>query len=337
MPEAARSPSPLPFFRAVNAYQQTEALKAAIELDLFTAIAEGKTASAAIAERVGVPERGARILSDYLVTMGLLEKTAGSYALTQDSALFLDRRSPAYLGGALAFLLSDEIRGAFGRLTECVRKGGTCMDEEGTLVRDNPIWVTFARAMAPVMAQPAERLAQRAARAAGPLKVLDLAAGHGLFGIAVARRNAEAQVFAVDWPSVLEVAHSNAVRAGVENRHHLLPGSAFEREFGEGYDLALVTNFLHHFDRPTCEALLRKIRTSLGGHGQVAILDFIPNDDRVTPPEAAAFSLTMLVSTPLGDTHTYADLDAMCKAAGFAGTELVRLDSLPAAIVLGHC
>ena len=98
---------------------------------------------------------------------------------------------------------------------------------------DNPVWVAFARAMGPVMRLPAELLAGLVGGDAGqPLRVLDVAAGHGLFGIAVARRYPKATVTALDWPAVLAVAAENARAAGVADRHALLPGDAFDDRLG---------------------------------------------------------------------------------------------------------
>src|SRR5688500_15332922 len=102
-------PSPMLFLQTVNAFQRSAALKAAIELDLFTAIAEGKQTPADLAGRCAASERGVRILADYLVAAGFVTKTDGRYALTPDSAAFLDRRSPAYMGGVTEFMLSPQI------------------------------------------------------------------------------------------------------------------------------------------------------------------------------------------------------------------------------------
>jgi SAM-dependent methyltransferase len=107
---------------------------------------------------------------------------------------------------------------------------------------------------------------------------------------------------------VLEVARGNARKAGVEDRYHLLPGSAFDVEYGGPYDIVLLTDFLHHFDPPTCVGLLRKVRAALRPGGRAAALEFVPNEDRVSPPIAAAFSLTMLASTTAGDTYAFHEL-----------------------------
>jgi hypothetical protein len=153
-----QGPSPALFFEAANAFQRTEALRAAIELDLFTHIASGHHAADRLAAACGASERGVRILADYLVIAGFLRKSDGRYELTSDSQVFLTRSSPAYLGGALEFLLTPQLRECFTRLTDAVRRGGTAASDEGTVSHDNPIWVAFARAMGPMMTPQAELL-----------------------------------------------------------------------------------------------------------------------------------------------------------------------------------
>jgi 2-polyprenyl-3-methyl-5-hydroxy-6-metoxy-1,4-benzoquinol methylase len=326
--------APLRFIEAVTAYQRTAALKTAIELDLFTAIdeeeqenADGAGASAAaVGARCGAAERGVRILCDYLVVAGFLSKQGQRYALTAEAARFLTRRSPTYIGGSVEFMLAPTQMEAFTHLTEAVRSGHTALPAEGSTTPDNPMWVRFARGMAPMMRQPAKLLAALVDPAASePLRVLDIAAGHGLYGITIATRNPQAEVTALDWAAVLEVARENARAAGVEARFHTIPGSAFEAEYGTGYDLVLLTNFIHHFDPPTCEGLLRRVHAALREGGRVAILDRVPNEDRVSPPAAAQFALTMLAQTPGGDVYPFAELDRMAQSAGFQGSELHAL------------
>src|SRR6516164_2525586 len=150
-----QQPTPERFFNLLNAHQQTEALKTAVDLEVFTAIAEGKTTAAAIADRCKAAERGMRTLCDFLTIHGVLTKDGTQYGLAPDTAVFLNKKSPAYIGGATEFLLSPHSREAFGMLTEAVRRGGTAMGE-GSTVAENPDWVTFARAMMPLMRMPAQ-------------------------------------------------------------------------------------------------------------------------------------------------------------------------------------
>lgn len=317
-----QQPTPERFFNAMNAHQQTEAMKTAVELDVFTAIAEGNTTAASIAKRCQAAERGVRTLCDFLTIHEFLTKEGTQYGLAADTAVFLNRKSPAYVGGAIEFMLNPHVREGFARLTEAVRKGGTARGGEGSTVAENPEWVTFARAMMPLMRMPAQMVAAELRKGGEAHKVLDIAAGHGMYGISVAKENPDAQIYGADWKNVLEVAKANAQAMGVGDRYHLIPGSAFETDFGSGYDVVLVPNFLHHFDVPTCTTLLKKVRAALKPGGRAAIVEFVPNDDRVTPPTAAAFSMIMLVNTPSGDAYTFAEIESMAKNAGFPRVEL---------------
>jgi len=318
-----QQPSPALFFETMNAYQRTQALKGAIELDLFTAIAEGATTAAALAIRCGASERGVRILCDYLVIIGFLTKDQDAYGLTPDSSAFLNRHSPAYLASAATFLGSPVLTEGFNDVAAIVRKGGTVTSEQGTIAPEHPVWVDFARAMAPLMGMPADLLARLIeADKADELKVLDIAAGHGMFGIAIAKQNPNAQVVAVDWPGVLAVAEENANAAGVADRYRTIAGSAFDVDYGSDYDVVLLTNFLHHFDPPTCEQLLKKIHAALAPGGRAVTFEFVPNEDRVSPPLAASFSMMMLGTTPTGDAYTFSEFERMFRNAGFSSSEL---------------
>jgi Dimerisation domain len=137
--------TPERFFSAINSYQLTEAIKSAIELDVFTAVNEGNGTAATIAERCHGSERGIRILYDFLTIHGFLTKQETTYSLTPDSALFLDRRSPAYVGSAIEFLLTPRLRECHAHLTEAVRRGGTALGE-GMLDPENPDWSSMLTA-----------------------------------------------------------------------------------------------------------------------------------------------------------------------------------------------
>ena len=334
---AMQQPSPQLFFQTINAYQRTEALKAAIELEVFTAIGQGKLTAAQIASTCKTSERGMRILCDFLCIMGFLEKDKEVYSNTADSAMFLNKNSPAYLGGITGFISSPELVDAFRNFADTVRRGGTTLADNGTVTPDNPIWVSFARAMAPMMAMPAQQLARMVDTGADqPLRVLDIAAGHGLYGIAFATNNKQAEVVALDWPKVLEVAKENAEKAGVAGRYSTIEGSAFDVDYGQGYDLVLLTNFLHHFDKPTNETLLRKVHAALKEGGRAVTVEFVPNDDRITPPDAASFSVTMLGSTPAGDAYTFAEFEQMFANAGFKRSEIQPLPASVEQVVISY-
>jgi 2-polyprenyl-3-methyl-5-hydroxy-6-metoxy-1,4-benzoquinol methylase len=331
----SQQPSPFRLFQAINAFHLTDAIRSAIEFDLFTVIGAGHTTPAAIAQQCSVSERGARILCDFLVVNGFLTKSGQEYALTDDSAMFLDRKSPAYMGACTRFLLNDSLRKNFLELSDAVRYGGatgrTALDPE------SHVWVDFARSMAPMMMMASQELAKMVLPdRMRPLKVLDIAAGHGLFGIAVLRANPNAKVIAVDWKNVLEVARQNAEKFGVADRYTMLAGSIFDVDIGSGYDLVLIPNFLHHFDVATNEQLLRKLHAGLVPGGQVATLEFVPNDDRVSPPMPATFALIMLAETPAGDAYTRAELESMMGNAGFTDHEFHQMPPSPHSVLISR-
>jgi len=329
--QATAGPDPSLIFQTLSAFQQTEALKGAIELDIFTHIADGASSVAEIAQRAQASERGTRILCDYLTIQGFLGKTGGRYSNSPTAQVFLNKRSPAYIGSMAMFLADPRLMECFHDMAGSVRKGGTV--SPGTLAPEDPVWVEFARSMAPFMMMPSEAVAKIVARPGEAQKVLDISAGHGLYGLMVAKSNPSAQIYASDWANVLVVARENAAKFGVAERFHTIPGSAFDSDLGSGYDLVLVPNFLHHFDPPTCVKLLRKLRGAMKPGATLAIVEFVPNEDRISPPMAAAFSLQMLGGTDAGDAYTFRELSEMVSEAGFVESRQEPLLPTPQTLV----
>lgn len=332
-PPVASPPDPTIIFDTLNAYQRSSALKAAIELDLFTAIAAGAGAVEEIATAVNASPRGTGILCDYLVVSGFLTKHGDRYSPTPEAALFLNRNSPAYFGSIAHFILDERLIAPYLNLAEVVRRGRTTLPDQGTVSHDNPLWTDFARDMAAMVQPSASEIAELVA-GDGDLRVLDIAAGHGLFGIMIAERNPRAIITALDWPNVLAVASANASKFGVGDRHLTIAGDAFEVDYRGPYDLVLVTNFFHHFDPATCERLMTRIEAVLAPGGRCVTLDFVPNEDRVSPPTAAAFALMMLGTTASGNVYTFSEYQTMFHKAGFAESKLVALAKSPESLIV---
>lgn len=327
--------TPERIFQIMTAYHHSAAMKSAIELEIFSKIGEGNSTAQAISHACHASERGIRTLCDVMTVLGFLNKENGHYSLNEISETFLNRQSPAYLGDAAYFLMSPTQMRGFETLTVAVRQGGSTISEEGSLDPESPMWVKFAKGMMPMMFPAAQQMAERLDfETDRKLKILDIAAGHGIFGIMMAQKYPNAEIYAVDWANVLEVARENANKFGVADRHHLIEGSAFEVEYGEGYDVVLLTNFLHHFDKQTCENLLRKINRSLADGGKVLTLEFVPNEDRISPPMEALFSLVMLAATPAGDAYTFSELREMLENTGFSNNEHIPLAPMPQHLIV---
>ena len=252
--------------------------------------------------------------------------------------MYLDRRSPQFIANdAIQVYAGGALAEGFQNLAQAVRNGGTVLPRAGTLAPEHPYWLHFARALAPIGAANATLLAKLLEYPRSvPIRVLDIACGHGHYGIAIAKQNPLAEIFAQDWPAVLEVAVTNARNGGVSARYHAIPGDVFSANLGDCYDWALITNFLPDFGPAECEQLLARIRSILTNEGRVVALQWIPEDDRLSPSNAPSLALSLLAQTPQGDVYTYRELTEMFRRAGFARTEMRELGPSLQRVVIAH-
>ena len=310
-------------------YQKTAALIAAVKLDIFTLIGNGNITPDVLSFKTGASVRGLRILCDYLTVIGLLSKRELSYSLSPAARRYLDRSSPAAMGSCIAFLAAPEmISLLLDDPVSYVRHGGS--KGLANLAPDHPIWVRFAHAMIPFAAPTAKLLSDLCCKLARKASHRTRHCGGSWpLWYRSGEIAAASSVTAVDWAEVLSVARMNAEAAGVQDRLRMIAGSAFDVDWGRGFDLVLLANFLHHLAPDECILLLRKLKSSLSPTGQVLAVDFVPNPDRVSPPLQAMFSFWMLASTPHGEAHTVGDLDEMARRAGFEGVTSHSLDPTP--------
>jgi ubiquinone/menaquinone biosynthesis C-methylase UbiE len=322
--------NPAPIFDCFSAYQKTAAMQAAVDIGLFSAIAAGASTVPAIAKECEAAPKGVRVLCDYWTVQGLLMKSGAAYQLTPEAAQFLDRASPAYLGGVLGFF-NGPIKPFFERLTQAVRNGGC--ESPGSVEPEFEGWVAFARQMGAMMFPTAHAIAKLVSPVSG--RVLDVAAGHGFFGIVLAQQNPSVRVTALDWPRVLDVAKHHAAQMGIAaDRYATIAGDAFTVALDGPYDLILLTNLLHHFNTEQNTALLKRLRAALRPGGRLVTLEFVPNEDRISPPMSATFPLIMLATTAQGDAYTFPEFERMLRAAGFMKNELHQPEESPQQIIV---
>lgn len=311
-----QAPSPALIMSGLSAHQVTHSLIAAIDLDVFSAIENGAATVPDIAAACTASEKGIRVLCDYLCVHGYLTKTDGRYANTADSATFLVKSSPAYMGGIVEFLTSPRLLASHSDIATKVREGG-CRNHPLTDHAEEEVWERFAASMRPVIGRSASAVADLLGEDDRPLKVLDVSSSHGLFGIGVAAKHRNAHIYANDWPEVVVYSKAAAERAGIGDRYHTIPGSAFEVDYGTDFDVILVPNFLHHFGVKTCTGFLAKCRGALKPGGRVVVVEFVVEEDRLSPGWANTFAMQMLGATPEGDCYTQAELTNMLTEAGF--------------------
>jgi ubiquinone/menaquinone biosynthesis C-methylase UbiE len=150
-----------------------------------------------------------------------------------------------------------------------------------------------------------------------PVSVLDLAAGSGVWGIALAEQSPLVRIAAVDWPEVLKVTKRVARRHGVADRLTTIPGDLLRVDFGQEHSVATLGHILHSEGRERSRRLLRKTFAALAPGGTIAIAEFVPNDDRTGPPTPLLFGVNMLVNTEEGDVFTFAEMSKWLREAGF--------------------
>ncbi len=254
--------------------------------------------------------------------------------LSADAAAFLDRRSPMCIAGIHDFLAAPEyVAMVFQDPAGAVRRGGA--PGLANVAPDHPIWIRFARAMGPFMQLDAKLVAEHA-DGPPPRRVLDVAASHGLFGFAFGKRFPDAvspgSTGAPSSPSRAKMRPRQGWRTATTRLQEAPSNVAW----GEDYDWVLLPNFLHHFDASSCTAILRRARAALSPGGRVAIVEWVPNEDRISPPAPALFAMTMLLTTPSGSTYTAGELAAMLTDAGFGAPEVTPLVPTPLTLVVAR-
>jgi ubiquinone/menaquinone biosynthesis C-methylase UbiE len=303
--------------QTLNGFAPGIMIDAGIELGIFDALSSGPLTSGEVAERCRLSVRGTRRVLDALASLDWLKKSDGRYTLVPESATFLVKTSPAFLGGIVRQHLHRMLP-VWQQLESVMRTGAPAKSLDGeqegsTYFRDFvPALFSLNHAAGRVLAKTL--LAERGDR---PIRVLDVGAGSGVFGIAFAAETPRVTVTAADWKEVLSVTRQIAREWKVEKQFSFAEGDLFESDFGSGFDVAVLGNILHMEGEERCRELLRKVYGALSAGGTVAIFEFVPEDDRSGPAMPLIFSITMLLHTAQGDTYTLRELSQWLAEAGF--------------------
>lgn len=322
------SPTPERLMQLAWSFAPPLIIEAAVQHGVFERLDQGPRSAAQLAAETGASIRGLTGILNVLVGLQLLDREGDRYLLTPESAAFLVSSRPGYHGMFFRHI-SEQLLPRWLQLNEIVRTGRPArhvnQEEEGA-----QFFAEFVESLFPVSFSAASALGEHLGipEACAPVSVLDIGAGSGVWGIALAKQSPQVRIRAVDWPRVLEVTKKVAAQHGVADRLVTAPGEFTEADFGGGHQVATVGHILHSEGRDRSQRLLKKIWNALAPGGTIAIQEFVPNEERTGPLHTLIFAVNMLVNTDDGDTFTFAEMSAWLEEAGYVHPRLLDVPSV---------
>jgi hypothetical protein len=292
-------------------------LEAAIRHRIFDVLDSGPRTIVEMQRETGASERGLAAVMNALVGMGFLAKDKQErFSLTPESSTFLVSTKPGFYGGFIRHG-SEQLIPKWLHLNRIVETGQPerSVNQEGAGAE---FFQQFVNDIFPLSFPAAQTLSRHLhANGTGISRVLDLAAGSGVWGIAMAQVSEHVRVTAVDWPDVLSVTRKSVDRFGLSERFSFIAGDLQQVAFGSAYTVATLGHILHSEGRERSRTLIKKTFDALSSGGTIAIAEFLVNEDRTGPVNALFFAVNMLVNTDTGDTYSFEEISGWLKEAGF--------------------
>jgi ubiquinone/menaquinone biosynthesis C-methylase UbiE len=300
------------------AYAPPLIISASVSNKVFDLLEDCAKTSEQLAAETGASARALRILMNALVGLDLLKKDRqGKYSLTQESAAFLVSNK---LGTHSGFFgtIAPQIISRWLRLSDIVREGRPAVavnqETEGT-----EFFSQLVERIIPMSYPAAQKLGDhlKLAKTKNEIRVLDLAAGSGIWGIALAQKSPRVRVTAVDWAGMIPTTKRITRDFGVSDRFNYLEGDILTANFGSSYDIATLGHILHSEGEERSRQLLKKTFRALKSGGTIAIAEWLVNDERTKPLPSLIFAVQMLVNTEKGDTFSFNEIKKWLEEAGF--------------------
>lgn len=314
-------PSPEAIMRLGLGFWASKTLLSAIELGLFTALAEGPLDASVLMRRLGLHPRSARDFFDALVALGMLERKDGRYANTATTAHYLVRGTPDYIGGLLE-MANARLYGFWGSLTEALKTGEPQNESKqggdlfATLYADPARLALFLQGMAGASRPIARQLARRFPWS-HHRTVIDIGAAAGTVPIEITQAHPHLSGGGFDLPPVRPIFEENVREQGLSDRLRFHPGDFFKDPLPEA-DVLVMGHILHDWDLETKRMLLAKAYAALPKGGALIVYDMIIDDERRQNATGLLMSLNMLIETRGGFDYTGADCAGWMREAGFA-------------------
>ena len=293
-------------------------LEAAIRNRVFDVLDGGPKTLSEVQTATGASSRGLSAIMNALVGLEFLAKDPqGRYSLTAESTAFLVSGKPSFIGGMIRHGSKDLIP-KWLHLNEVVKSGRPerSVNEEGTGAE---FFQSFVEDIFPTSYPSAQALAKELNFGEGgqAVRVLDLAAGSGVWGIALAESSPRVRVTAVDWAVVLPVTRKTVEKFHLSDRFSFVEGDLLSADFGKDHNVATLGHILHSEGEERSRKLLAKVFQALARGGTIAIAEFLVDDDRKGPLNGLFFAVNMLVNTDNGGTYSFNEISGWLAEAGF--------------------
>jgi precorrin-6B methylase 2 len=316
------------------AYAPPLVIGAAVTNKVFETLANGGKTVEEVSNETGSSVRGLRAIMNALVGLELLSKDRQKrYSLTPESETFLLPNKPGTLAG---FFNMNRVRLMQNsmKLDEIVRTGRPVMaanqETQGT-----EFFTQLVENIIPMSYVAAQALASylKIAERKNELRVVDLAAGSGIWGIALAQKSPQVRVTAVDWAGMIPTTKRITENFGVRDRFRFIEGDLLEANFGGGYDIATLGHILHSEGEERSRKLLKKTFGALTSGGTIVIAEWLVNDERTEPTPSLMFAVNMLVNSEHGDTFSFNEIKSWLEQAGFSNARTLEVPG-PSPLVL---
>ena len=316
------------------AYAPPLIITAAVSNKVFDSLESGSKTVDQISKETGASARGLRMLMNALVGLELLKKDRHQkYSLTPESAAFLVSNKPGALAGFFRLNVTQLVS-KWLQLGDVVRTGrpAQAVNQEG---EGTEFFSGLVENIIPMSYATAQTLADhlKLAKAKNEVRVLDLAAGSGIWGIVLAQASARVRVTAVDWAGMIPTTKRITQKFGVGARFKFIEGDLLEADFGSGYDIATLGHILHSEGEERSRQLLKKTFRALKSGGTIAIAEWLVNDERTQPLPPLMFAVQMLVNTEKGDTFSFNEIKSWLEEASFKKVRKLEAPG-PSALIL---
>lgn len=303
-------------------------IEAAVRHGIFDALDSGPATAQELARGARVSERGLTAVLNALVGLQLLKRKGDRYSLAPESAAFLvSTKSPYY--GTFFHHTTGHLIPKWLQLGDVVRTGKPAAVVNGE--KDGAkFFAKFVESLFPLSFAAASALGEHLEIPSSrqPVNVLDIAAGSGVWGIALARQSPHVRISAVDWPQVLKITKRVAQRHGVAERLSTIPGDLLQVNYGNGHNIATLGHILHSEGRDRSRRLLKKTFDALSPGGTIAIMEFVVDHDRTGPTMGLLFAVNMLVNTQNGDTFSFKEMSSWLREAGFRNPRQLKVPAV---------